>query len=268
MEDNDSSDENPYASSSSEYDPSSQEECETASSDSNDEEEVHTDKNTQLHKAGAKVTKINPRKKSTSQYIIKTDDYFLNHSNKKILTSNHTLDKLDTPRLPQDELQKLLKQTKISEEHRKMMKNLKEANELQFQKWLHLLYENFNVLLYGLGSKRKLLEQFQKEYLQNVPVIVVNGFFPSISIKDILDSILLNILEAKEGGSGLFEACEIVEQKFNIYSDLHLFIIIHNIEGDMLRNNKCQNVLARLADIRNIHLIATIDHINAPLSKY
>ena len=47
-----------------------------------------------------------------------------------------------------------------------------------------------------------------------------------------------------------------------------LFLIIHNIDGVMLRGSKVQSVLSSLAQISAIHIIASIDHINAPLSKY
>ena len=46
-----------------------------------------------------------------------------------------------------------------------------------------------------------------------------------------------------------------------------LFLLIHNLDGPMLRASKTQAVLARLAQTPNVHLIASIDHINAPLSK-
>ena len=36
----------------------------------------------------------------------------------------------------------------------------------------------------------------------------------------------------------------------------------------MLRTERAQAVLSQLAQIRGFHIIASIDHINAPLSKY
>ena len=43
----------------------------------------------------------------------------------------------------------------------------------------------FNILLHGLGSKRKLLDEFRKQMLPNLCHIVVNGFFPSLTIKSV-----------------------------------------------------------------------------------
>eukprot|EP00112_Aurelia_sp_Birch-Aquarium-sp1_P006295 Seg1697.12 transcript_id=Seg1697.12/GoldUCD/mRNA.D3Y31 product="Origin recognition complex subunit 2" protein_id=Seg1697.12/GoldUCD/D3Y31 len=44
-----------------------------------------------------------------------------------------------------------------------------------------------------------------------------------------------------------------------------LFLIIHNIDGPMLRNSKTQNAISYLATSSKIHIIASIDHINAPI---
>jgi len=44
-----------------------------------------------------------------------------------------------------------------------------------------------------------------------------------------------------------------------------LFIIVHSIDGLALRNTTAQLVLARLASIPQIRMLASIDHVNAPL---
>ncbi|CAJ0965289.1 unnamed protein product [Ranitomeya imitator] len=46
---------------------------------------------------------------------------------------------------------------------------------------------------------------------------------------------------------------------------LELYLLIHNLDSHMLRGDKCQQVLGQLASISNIHVLASIDHINAPL---
>ena len=43
----------------------------------------------------------------------------------------------------------------------------------------------FNILLYGLGSKRVLLDQFRSSKLSSYIQIVVNGYFPSLTIKSV-----------------------------------------------------------------------------------
>ncbi|KAL0180543.1 hypothetical protein M9458_022949, partial [Cirrhinus mrigala] len=46
----------------------------------------------------------------------------------------------------------------------------------------------------------------------------------------------------------------------------HVFLIINNIDGPMLRGDRNQQALGQLAALPNMHLLASIDHINAPLN--
>lgn len=57
--------------------------------------------------------------------------------------------------------------------------------------------------------------------------------------------------------------------EFFFFSDssLELFLLIHNLDSQMLRGDKSQQIIGQLSSLRNIYLIASIDHLNAPLSK-
>lgn len=44
---------------------------------------------------------------------------------------------------------------------------------------------NVNVLLHGVGSKQCLINDFIASKLSDVPHVVVNGFFPSFTIKNV-----------------------------------------------------------------------------------
>ena len=46
-----------------------------------------------------------------------------------------------------------------------------------------------------------------------------------------------------------------------------IYLVIHSIDGGMLRNEKTQTVLSQLAQISGLHVIASIDHINSSLGK-
>jgi len=61
---------------------------------------------------------------------------------------------------------------------------------------------------------------------------------------------------------------ELIEKVLGDNANDRLYLIIHNIDGVMLRSNKAQNVLANLASIPNVRIIASIDHINAPLRTF
>lgn len=43
----------------------------------------------------------------------------------------------------------------------------------------------FNIVLYGLGSKRDLLEKFRATMLEDSIHVVINGFFPGITVKSV-----------------------------------------------------------------------------------
>lgn len=43
----------------------------------------------------------------------------------------------------------------------------------------------FSVLVYGLGSKKNLLEDFRVSHLSQEIHLVINGFFPSITLKSV-----------------------------------------------------------------------------------
>lgn len=176
------------------------------------------------------------------------------------------MDKLETSTLPQYQLHTILSKVSLGREHEKAIRKLTKTNCAHFDKWMYLMHENFNILLYGLGSKRDILNRFYEKCLKNLPTVVVNGFFPSLSIKDVLDGIILNLLELKENRSNFYDACDLIERELSYIPETHLYLIVHNIE--MMKSEKAQGVFARLAKINNIHFIVSIDHINAPLGTF
>uniref|UniRef100_A0A8C4PZG5 Origin recognition complex subunit 2 n=1 Tax=Eptatretus burgeri TaxID=7764 RepID=A0A8C4PZG5_EPTBU len=98
----------------------------------------------------------------------------------------------------------------------------------------------FNVLLYGLGSKRCLLDDFRLTALHDESHVVLDGSFPNVTLNSVIWCLCL------EG------ACE-------------LFLLVHNVDGPTLRASRTQEWFAQLATLPGIHIIATIDHVNAPL---
>ncbi|XP_017047158.1 origin recognition complex subunit 2 [Drosophila ficusphila] len=205
------------------------------------------------------------RAKKSNEFVPESDGYFHSHASSKILTSDHTLDRLKNPRLAADRVFSLLSKIKLSTEHESSINAIMEEYRSYFPKWMCILNEGFNLLLYGLGSKRQLLQSFHQEVLDKQTVLVVNGFFPSLTLKDVLDSITSEILDAGVSPANPHEAVDMIEEEFALIPETHLFLIVHNLDGAMLRNVKAQAILSRLARVPNIHLLASIDHINTPL---
>ncbi|XP_075036212.1 origin recognition complex subunit 2 [Mixophyes fleayi] len=219
-------------------------------------------KASQTPSKGSQTPGKTPSKKGKEKSNL-VEEYFEAHSSSKVITSDRTLQKLQTPKLDQETLRKLLDQ--YSSAFADDLRSLNEKHEALFDKWMLQLHLGFNVILFGLGSKRNLIEKFRTSLLQDSLHIVINGFFPSITIKAILNS----VTEEALGHSGAFRSpldqVDFIVQKFKDDPSLELYLLIHNLDSHMLRGDKSQQILGQLASISNIHLIASIDHINAPL---
>ncbi|XP_043931637.1 origin recognition complex subunit 2 [Protopterus annectens] len=246
----------------SDYSPSNSEE----ETNEEEEQEDRTVKSPVDQKTQGKVVGLSktPAKKSKMAPISNlVEEYFEAHKNSKVLTSDRTLQKLQAPKLDQETLSQLL--NKSSTAFDTELKKLNGEHERLFHKWMLLLRLGFSIVLYGLGSKKCLLEKFRSVMLQEMVHVVVNGFFPSITIKSILNSITEEVLDHHGTFRSPLDQLDFIVESFNKDSSMQLFLIIHNIDGQMLRGEKTQLILGQLASIPNIYLIASIDHINAPL---
>ncbi|XP_036110062.1 origin recognition complex subunit 2 isoform X1 [Molossus molossus] len=210
------------------------------------------------------VCKETPSKKmkrdKTSDLV---EEYFEAHSSSKVLTSDRTLQKLKRAKLDQQTLRNLL--SKVSPSFSAELKQLNQQYEQLFHKWMLQLHLGFNIVLYGLGSKRDLLERFRATMLQDSMHVVINGFFPGISVKSILNSITEEVLDHMGTFRNVLDQLDWIINKFKEDSSLELFLLIHNLDSQMLRGDKSQQIIGQLSSLHNIYLIASIDHLNAPL---
>ncbi|XP_066475878.1 origin recognition complex subunit 2 [Tiliqua scincoides] len=200
-------------------------------------------------------------KRNTSSNLV--EEYFEAHSSSKVLTSDRTLQKLQGKKLDQESMQNLL--NKVSVAFATERKELIKQHESLFNKWMLHLHFGFNIMLYGLGSKRDLLENFRISLLQDSIHIVVNGFFPNVTVKQILNSITEEVLDHVGTFRSPQDQLDLIMKKFKEESSLELYLLIHNLDSPMLRGDKSQQILGQLSSLSNVYLIASIDHINAPL---
>ncbi|KAH0621637.1 hypothetical protein JD844_023161 [Phrynosoma platyrhinos] len=194
------------------------------------------------------------------------EEYFEAHSSSKVLTSDRTLQKLEKKKLDQESLQNLLNKVPVAFAAEREV--LSKQHETLFYKWMLQLHLGFNIVLYGLGSKRELLENFRISLLQNSVHIVVNGFFPSITVKSILNSITEEVLDYMGSFRSPQDQLDLIMKRFKEDPSLELYLLIHNLDSQMLRGDKSQQILGQLSSLPNVYFIASIDHINAPLSEY
>ncbi|KAG0660209.1 Origin recognition complex subunit 2 [Maudiozyma exigua] len=164
------------------------------------------------------------------------------------------------------------------------------------QYWFELS-RGFTLLFYGIGSKRAFLEDLainyvsakfrQTEILDNqqidphyknpydtaVPCVIVNGYNPTCNYRDILKDITdimfpesMAKMEAKYWGNHSMIHIQKMAEYYKTQPDnIKLIIVIHNIDGPSLRKLIFQQILSQLATIKQIAIIASADHVYAPL---
>lgn len=187
--------------------------------------------------------------------------YFDSHSSH---TSDRTLSHLGSSRLQYSDMLTTLQDVRGLYETEQNA--LLHGYQQLFDKWMYeMCCHNFNLLLYGVGSKQCLINNFIASKLSDVPHVVVNGFFPSLTIKNILSAITENILEQVVCVSSIIEHFEFIRHYFESRGVGHVFLIVHNIDGIAMRSSKVQTILSMLACVRGLHIIASVDHINAHL---
>ncbi|KAK2821997.1 hypothetical protein Q5P01_022062 [Channa striata] len=191
------------------------------------------------------------------------EEYFEAHGRSKVLTSDRTLERLHTPKLDRETLVRLLEGKPSC--YSKEIQQLHSKHREHFSKWMLQLQLGFSVVVYGFGSKKALLEDFRVSYLSEEIHLVVNGFFPSITLKSILNALTCDVLEHQGSFRTPSDQIQFISQTLKDSPDLHVYLLIHNIDGAMLRGEKTQSALGQLASLPNLHLVASLDHINAPL---
>ncbi|NXF95295.1 ORC2 protein, partial [Eubucco bourcierii] len=253
-----------YLESESEYSSSCSEE-----EDEEDQKEGSTLLSSQKTPAKTKAASVPPprntltKKNEEDKMNNLVEEYFEAHSSSKVLTSDRTLQKLRKKRLTQQTLHDLLRKAPLV--YADEIKTLNQQHENLFSKWMLQLHLGFNIVLYGLGSKRDLLEKFRTSLLKDSLQLVINGYFPSITIRSILNSITEEVLDHRGTFRSPPDQLEFIIKRFKEDSSLELYVLIHNLDGQMLRGEKSQQIFAQLSSLPNIYFIASVDHINAPL---
>lgn len=174
------------------------------------------------------------------------------------------MDRLKSSGLQYDDIFALLRTIELSDEHRTATTEMIQEHSQNFASWMLQLSKGFNIVVFGIGSKQCVLQQFCETYPDR-PYVIVNGFFPTLTVKDILNAIRTDIVTISPNARTDHEVVDAIAAAFQRSPNTHLFLVIHNIDGPMLRKTKDQHILSRLAKIPNIHLLASVDHINAPL---
>lgn len=196
------------------------------------------------------------------------DSYFHQNKNIRQQTSTATLSSL--PQLDHSTYFSLLRD--CTDNHEEVRARLLQKQTEDIPQWIFELSQSFNLLFYGYGSKRAVLNTIASAlYTTPGSVAMVNGYVTSLTIKDILTTVASALL-AQSGSCtqpklGATPA-DMIDNLLSLLSEPaapFVNLIIHNIDGEALRNERAQAIISRLAAHHKISLIASIDHIRAPL---
>jgi hypothetical protein len=173
-----------------------------------------------------------------------------------------------------------------------------------FEEWRFLASTNHSLLIYGVGSKKRLLERLAEEELdKDGDVVQIDGYDRDITIESILETLVDHWLGGEEpivNPLNLFQGqrqhdctglsyypqqqgstTSIIQKAARIAHEMAtivgqslrpIYIVLHNIDGIGLRNHTAQEALATLISqsfvpqcgLNAIRLIASIDHVNGP----
>ncbi|KAJ2842393.1 Origin recognition complex subunit 2, partial [Coemansia brasiliensis] len=155
--------------------------------------------------------------------------------------------------------------SKVPVKHKSELALLESLHRRQFRQWYFELSSGFNIVFYGYGSKRRLINAFASELGEDAPVAIINGYFPTLNLKQSLEKIAVEILDLGITSGSIADLAALIHGYFSSSSCTvdKMYIVVHNIDGPCLR--KHQASLAVLASSPRVHVLASIDHIEAPL---
>ena len=157
---------------------------------------------------------------------------------------------------------------------------LLELHSRAYDQWIFELQEGFNICLYGYGSKRAITEGFtahvyryligSKSYkgTKKTPkLIVVNGYTPGITLKDILTTVASAAIPS---GTRLPNQPPALLQHILDHLSREppphpILVVVNSIDSLNLRKSPVPSILAALAAHVSINLVCTADTPNFPL---
>uniref|UniRef100_A0ACD5WRC8 Uncharacterized protein n=1 Tax=Avena sativa TaxID=4498 RepID=A0ACD5WRC8_AVESA len=170
----------------------------------------------------------------------------------------------------------------IPPKHEKEIDALTRGYKDQYRNWLFELRCGFGLLMYGFGSKKLLLEDFASTTLTDFTVVVVNGYLPSINLKQVIAAIAEIFWEQTKlklkhrsgkkyqlsqnfASQSIDDIISFLNNQKTEDGDGGVCLLIHDIDGPALRDAESQQCLAQVSCCPQVCIVASVDHVNAPL---
>ncbi|KZT58979.1 origin recognition complex subunit 2 [Calocera cornea HHB12733] len=220
--------------------------------------------------------KRTPRKKRRSpspvNYLVtsSSDAYFLAHSSKHAPKPAPAAQKSfsSLPQLSAHQTQELLTKPHVAGKHAPQVERLREIHKKRFARWAFELGQGFNLLWYGYGSKRELLDSFAREVCaKHGHVALLHGYLPSISHTSVMASLLSLPFVPTEPAPPPPSSPAALEVLYHALSmsKRPLYLLVHSMDTTGFLTTPMRALLSLLALHPKCHLVATVDKINAPL---
>ena len=140
--------------------------------------------------------------------------------------------------------------------------------EYHRRRWLQWKAELFllgrSLIFTGTGSKYKALNDFANNLSNEFNILTIDGFNPSISLREILTEIQ-SIDKQQEQSQSLEDMAKSVIDRYSSSKQNKLIILIHNFDSVNLRSKKVLDTLKQIIGSMQIHVIASVDHLTAPI---
>ncbi|KAJ8761244.1 hypothetical protein K2173_001300 [Erythroxylum novogranatense] len=170
----------------------------------------------------------------------------------------------------------------IEPKHEREIESLLNGYKSSYSKWVFDLRCGFGLLMYGFGSKKGLIEDFVSTALTKYSVVVINGYLQYVNIKQVMTALaevwweqlkskrrtpskILPKVQQPFSSKSIEDLLAFLDCPHENGSDSFVCVVVHNIDGPGLRDSDSQQYLARMASCSNIRIVASIDHVNAPL---
>ena len=205
---------------------------EESGSESSGSDEDGVGSSSKLHKRLQHIAEASNR----ADFNISSFDNYFQLTSRSARTSSAVFSQLVEPLTPEEYSSHLRKIQSSSEfkSLRASIDKLEECHVEYFPMFLSELAAGFNLLFYGYGSKRKVLNRLAQRCTKHGPVVVVNAFFPAFTFKNLLSSIekTLDISSLPLHGSGPDAQCRrILDHISSSSKNKRLFMVIHNIDS-------------------------------------
>ncbi|CZR60078.1 related to origin recognition complex subunit 2 [Phialocephala subalpina] len=196
------------------------------------------------------------------------EKYFFHNRGSRAKTSNNNLSSLALL----DHEEYFSRARSMKDSHADNIKFLEGLHAEDFKQWQFELNQQFNICLYGWGSKKSLLMQFADHIYKSqadhtrAKIVVVNGYVHNLTIKDVLNTVASAV--AERGHKLGAQPAEMLENLIALLEEdkeQEITLILHSIDRAPLRKPAVQSILSRLSSHPQVHMVASADHPSFPL---